>query len=54
MKQDNTTCQHCDELERQLVWLQEENRKLRLKLERLRKVLENISFSASAAVIEKR
>jgi regulator of replication initiation timing len=38
-------------LERQLAWLQEENRKMRLEIERLKKVLENIAFSASAAVI---
>jgi regulator of replication initiation timing len=44
-------CPHCVELERQLARVQEENRQMRLEIERLRKVLENISFSASAAVI---
>jgi len=53
MQEDNILCPRCAELERQLAVLQEENRKLRLEIERLRKVLENISFSASAAVIEK-
>lgn len=52
MQQDNAHCPHCAELERQLAVIQEENRQMRLEIERLRKVLENISFSASAAVIE--
>jgi regulator of replication initiation timing len=47
----NNSCPYCAKLEQQLVWLQEENRKLRLEVERLKKTLENIAFSASAAVV---
>ncbi|MBE3586585.1 MAG: hypothetical protein IMW94_10635 [Thermoanaerobacter sp.] len=50
---ENNPCSHCAELKRQIARLQEEIRQLRIDNERLRKVFENISFSASAAVIEK-
>lgn len=52
MQQGNTPCPRCAELERQLALIQEENRKMRLEIERLKKVLENISFSAGAAVVD--
>jgi regulator of replication initiation timing len=50
---EENNCPKCIELERQLAKVQEENRQMRLEIERLRKVLENIAFSASAAVLEK-